>query len=157
MISDEDLIWAHDALSRACRTGPPDDVLRSLIEFLDLTVNNDFRTQWLTRAFLAAGRLVADTHGIAHTLHAAQAFVLNPSEETELEYFNAATSTYPFGAGEGCYTLSTKKGCEPGSGCRTGAGTLEQIAIVVDPKQVLDAIAREIKPWLDGTSDPLRR
>jgi hypothetical protein len=119
--------------------------LRRLIYRFD-TIEDEWATRALTRAVARAGRLLlthpgfGPEHPVAATIAAAEAYVAHPSEEAYAEYFAAATRSYPFGAGEGCYRVDGAEDCEPGSGCRTGAGTLDQIAAVVGAQGVRDAI-----------------
>jgi hypothetical protein len=119
--------------------------LRRLIYWFDI-VDDEWATRALTRAVARAGRLLlarqefGPTHPVAATLAAAEAYLAHPSEEAYRSYFAAATRSYPYGAGEGCYRVEDAETCGPGSGCRTGAGTLDQIAAVVGAQAVRAAI-----------------
>ncbi|MFC0431401.1 hypothetical protein [Kutzneria buriramensis] len=97
----------------------------------------------LARMTAAAGRLLFrhkgwdDSHPVARTLAAADAFVAGPSDDTYSEYVRVATNSYPFGAGDGCFKLPGYDSCEPGSGCTTGAGSLWSIASVIGHETTL--------------------
>jgi hypothetical protein len=79
---------------------------------------------------------------MAATIAAADAYLEHPSEETYMAYVAAATRSYPYGAGDGCYRIDGAENCGPGSGCRSGAGTLDRIAAVVGARAVREAIRR---------------
>jgi hypothetical protein len=116
----------------------------------------DRTVQALTRMVAAAGRLLlAGLPGpvgerVSRMVVAAEAFASEPGEDSFLTYFEAATGSYPYGAGEGCLSMDSGAGCGPGTGCRTGAGTLWQIAATVGVGAVLDAVAQAVVPWLAG-------
>jgi hypothetical protein len=137
------------------------DALRDLVRWLDRTVGWEpasVRRQALTRAIAAAGRvLVAHSgfsagHPVVATVAAADAYVRHLTEETADAYFAAATRSYPYGAGEGCYALRGGDDCEPDSGCRTGAGSLYQVAVAVGASAVIAAIKRELGPDVPGSN-----
>jgi hypothetical protein len=130
--------------------GGPDEAearrrLRRLISLFD-TAEGEWAGRALTRAVARAGRVLlahegfGPRHPVAETVAAAEAFLDRPAEVTRRAYFAAASMSYPFGAGEGCYSLDAAAGCGPGSGCRSGAGTLDRIAGVVGARAVLAAI-----------------
>jgi hypothetical protein len=107
--------------------------------------------QVLARAVVAAGRPLmerAPAPAIAATLAAAGAYARSPGDETQSEYFACATSSYPYGSGEGHYGI--EDGCEPGSGCISGAGTLLCVGRQVGFEVVVDALTAELVPWLRG-------
>lgn len=128
---------------------PAEDVarqrLRRLIHWFDLA-DTEWATRALTRAVVRAGRVLiaqrgfGSAHPVASTVAAAEAYLARPSEEAYAVYFAAATRSYPFGAGEGCYRVDGIEDCRPGSGCGSGAGTLDQIAAVVGARAVWAAI-----------------
>jgi hypothetical protein len=135
--------------------------LRDLIRRLDLTDSTDrdptsARVQALTRTIAAAGRVLIrdqafpDGHPVPKTLAAAEHYSRRPSEQAFRAYFDAATRSYPYGAGEGCYKVRGSTSCEPGSGCRSGAGSLDQVAAVVGAPAVTAAIEHELGGWLGG-------
>ncbi|GIJ46629.1 hypothetical protein Val02_35150 [Virgisporangium aliadipatigenens] len=127
--------------------GPARHGLRRLIFWFD-TVDHEWAARALTRAVARAGRLLlarpefGPEHPVAVTVAAAEAYLSHPSERNRLRYFAAATRSYPYGAGEGCYRVEGAADCGPGSGCRTGAGTLERIADVVGADAVRGAVHR---------------
>jgi len=124
--------------------------LRRLIYWFD-TIEDEWATRALTRAVARAGRLLlahqgfGPEHPVAATIAAAEAYLAHPSEEAYTAYFAAATGSYPYGAGEGCYRVDGAEDCGPGSGCRTGAGTLDLIAAVVGARAVRDAVRAAIR------------
>lgn len=117
--------------------------------------------QILTRSIVAAGRVLVakqafpTSHPVVATIQAAERYCLEPTEERFDSYFKAATASYPFGAGEGCYAVSELgyAGCEAGSGCISGAGSLYQIAAFVGVEVAVQQIAQELIPWLRGEAD----
>jgi hypothetical protein len=134
----------------------------ALVEALDRAVVRDRRhdrvhgiaAQALARAVAAAGRPLLEQEPIpqiAATLAAAEAYARAPSDETHLVYFERATSSYPYGSGEGHYGVETQS-CEPGTGCRSGAGTLFFAASAVGFDVVIRALAAELAPWLRPSS-----
>ena len=63
---------------------------------------------------------------IKRTMAAAQRYRTSPSEQSYRAYIQAASNSYPFGPGEGShhiYDLGFET-CQPGCGCRSGAGCL---------------------------------
>jgi hypothetical protein len=97
------------------------------------------------------------THPVVKTIKAAEAYLLEPSEALFDHYFMAATASYPFGSGEGCYAVGELgyPGCEPGSGCISGAGSLYSMAAELGAIVVMQSIARELIPWLQDEIDPV--
>jgi hypothetical protein len=133
--------------------------LRRLVHWFD-TADDEWATRALTRAVARAGRLLlahhdfGPEHPVAATIAAAEAYLAHPSEEAYTRYVTAATRSYPYGAGEGCYRVEGAENCGPGSGCRTGAGTLDQIAAVVGAQAVREAISRRQKSIAVSHSPP---
>ncbi|NMB55396.1 MAG: hypothetical protein GYA15_11900 [Leptolinea sp.] len=122
--------------------------------------------QILTRSIVAAGRALvkkqhfASGHPVVLTLQAAEAYCQTPVPDQFALYFKAATRSYPFGSGEGCYAINECgfPGCQPGSGCPSGAGSLYSIARVVGSEVVWQAITAELIPWLkEGDEKQLRK
>jgi hypothetical protein len=106
-------------------------------------------SQILARAVVAVGRPLWEQKPaatIAATIAAAQAYVQAPDDETWVAYATCATSSYPFGSGDGHYGVEDS--CEPGSGCITGAGTLLHVADEVGFDVVIAALITELVPWL---------
>ena len=131
--------------------------LRALVSWFDVTLTNasvdqdrQSGRQALTFAIAATGRLmierqgVGDDHPVARTLAAADTYLHRPTAETYQAYQLAATGSYPFGAGDGCYAMEGFNGCGPGSGCRSGAGSLMSMAMTLGADAVLAAIADEL-------------
>ena len=100
----------------------------------------------LARMTAAAGHRLYEhqgwdqSHPVARTLVAAEAFVADPTDDTYSGYVRAATASYPFGAGDGCFRLPEFDGCDPGSGCTTGAGTLWSIGHTIGFEQTMAAV-----------------
>jgi hypothetical protein len=86
------------------------------------------------------------------TVARADEYAEHPTEDAYRAYADAATASYPFGAGEGCHRVPELGAeCCPGSGCRSGAGSLHQIALVVGADVVVAAIDAELAPWVRST------
>jgi len=146
---------------------PSKETLLDLINWLDLesaTASPDsIQMQILTRSIVAAGyELVKNknfpiTHPVVKTIKAAESYILEPSEDLFNIYFTAASASYPFGSGEGCYAIEELgySGCELGSGCISGAGSLYNIAIELGVAVVMQNIAKELIPWLRDEVDPV--
>ena len=143
------------------------EALAWFVRELDVAATTDrdcestaFVVQVLTRAIAAGGRVLiaamgygAD-HPVSRTVAAADDYGRQPSENAHDAYFAAATNSYPYGAGEGCYAMDGAASCEPGSGCISGAGSLAQIAFRAGAPAVLDALGAELTPWLHGIEAP---
>ncbi len=143
---------------------PSKEALLNLISWLDLECSSapctSFPQQILARAVVACGYRLLEQHAfstIALTIQAAEQFVCEPTEAHFAIYQNAATNSYPFGPGDGCFALPETgySGCEPGSGCRSGAGCLALSDL--DESVVLEVIAKDLLPWLDREHDPSER
>jgi hypothetical protein len=137
----------------------PEHQLRGLVAALDLAVAREPghgpAAQALARAVAAVGRplLVRHPDGlssarISATLAAAEAYARDPGDPTELALFERATDSYPFGPGEGHYGTTERDGCEPGSGCRSGAGTLLFAARETGFAEAISALTAELTSWL---------
>ncbi|MFN8445839.1 MAG: hypothetical protein U0175_33925 [Caldilineaceae bacterium] len=114
--------------------------------------------QILARAVIAIGYRLIDKLGlptIKATTEAAEFFALEPTPESFDVYLRAATNSYPFGAGDGCYAIHEIgfAGCEPGSGCSSGSGCLYSSGLEND--FVMQCIAGELIPWLENREDPV--
>ena len=143
------------------------DALLDLIRWLDLecagAAPESLPQQILTRAIVAAGFALAEkknfpaTAPVMRTINAAEQYCLEPTEPTFDCYFEAATASYPFGAGDGCYAIDELgyASCEPGSGCTSGAGSLYQMALDLSVDAVWQALTLELVPWLRGGVDPV--
>lgn len=137
----------------------PERQLRALVTAIDLAVaaepDHGLATQALARAVAAVGRPLLARHPdgpqfirISATLAAAEAYARDPGDETEMALYQRATDSYPFGPGEGHYGTTERDGCEPGSGCRSGAGTLLFAARETGYAIAFQALAAELTPWL---------
>ncbi len=137
-----------------------------LISWLDLEITkpgtweaDSFPNQLLARCVIALGHFINPQLGnlasISKTIQAAETYVLNPQDLSYRQYQNAATNSYPFGPGDGCFHLAETgyNGCEPGTGCRSGSGCL--LSHQFDAAEVMAVIAGEVMPWLEGDRDPV--
>lgn len=146
--------WAHQALALASAAGPADEALAALIDHLDRAEDlapGGLPLQLMARAVVAAGQALlrrGPPRPVAATVAAAQAYVDDPGEGTFAYYAEAATRSYPFGAGDGCYARAGRSDCGAGSGCRTGIGTLAAVAVEVGAPAVLAAVVEAWAPWL---------
>ena len=143
--------------------------LEHFVYWLDLQYSSDSADdgtpkQLITRAIIAMGYHMLDNsklhdevvRNVLKTIKAASEFVIYPSESTYAEYFRSATSSYPYGTGDGCYSVTTlrKEGmklCEVGTGCRSGAGSLMSNGL--DNNKLFEAIAIELIPWIKNEED----
>jgi hypothetical protein len=137
----------------------PEHQLRALVTAIDLVVAREpehgLAVQALARAVAAVGRPLLARHPdgpqtarISATLAAAEAYARDPGDMTELALYECATDSYPFGPGEGHYGITEPDGCEPGSGCRSGAGTLLFAARGIGFAVTVQALTAELTPWL---------
>ncbi|GAB4122127.1 MAG: hypothetical protein Fur005_16870 [Roseiflexaceae bacterium] len=109
---------------------------------------------------IATGYLLrqqGDLPTITATIVAAELFVRKPSVEHYTAYQHAATNSYLFGSGDGCYAIEATgyQGCQPGSGCISGSGRL--LSLELDAVAVMQAVVKELLPWLRGEDDPVDR
>ncbi|NBD36857.1 MAG: hypothetical protein GVY30_12785 [Chloroflexi bacterium] len=116
--------------------------------------------QILARAIIAAGYGLMEKRflpTVQVTIEAAEAYVLAPTDEHFERYVIAATNSYPFGSGEGCYAIAELgyEGCALGSGCGSGAGSLGSFAAELGDAVVMELIAAELIPWLREEGDPV--
>jgi hypothetical protein len=140
---------------------PSKESLLRFISWIDLECAgaglDEFPWQILTRSIIAAGhelvikQHIAPSHPVMNTLRAAEAYCHTPQPDYFAQYFEAATASYPFGSGEGCYAIVEcgYSGCQPGSGCPSGAGSLYSIADEVGIEEIWQAITTEIFSWLE--------
>ena len=143
---------------------PLKESLLNFISWLDLECSGasveEFPWQLLTRSIMAAGHELVkklqfpSDHPVMATLQAAEAYCRAPGSDTFAAYFKAATASYPFGSGEGCYAVKEcgYDGCQPGSGCSSGAGSLYFIAKEINCDVIWNAISAEVLPWLEEDS-----
>lgn len=146
-----------------------DQSLADFVQWLDLQYSNDSTDngkpkQLITRAIIAMGYHMLDNsnlrieaaQNVLKTIKAASDYVMYPNASTYTEYYRSATNSYPYGAGEGCYSVTTlrKEGmklCDAGTGCRSGAGSLMSNGL--DDKELFESIASELIPWIKGEED----
>jgi hypothetical protein len=145
---------------------PSRKALLELIRWLDIQCApasaESLPPQILARAVFAVGNefvkkgLFARNHSM---MQAVAQYILEPTEEQYDRYFTAATNSYPYGSGDGCYAIEELgyEGCEPGSGCASGAGSLASMAIEIGEEDTLEIIARELLPWLQNNMDGTKR
>ena len=137
----------------------PERQLRTLVTTIDLAVAREpehgLAAQALARAVAAVGLPLLARHPdgpqsprISATLAAAEAYARDPDDRTERALYECATDSYPFGPGEGHYGTTERDGCEPGSGCRSGAGTLLFAARETGFAEAIDTLTAELSPWL---------
>jgi hypothetical protein len=135
----------------------------ALVRLLDQAVFDAFmrneyhgiESQILARAVVAAGRPLLEhwpMPTVAATLAAAEAYTQAPGDQTWDAYARCATSSYPYGSGDGHYGID-EEGCDPGSGCVTGAGTLLCIGREVGFEVVIEALTAELLPLLRAEAE----
>lgn len=152
-MAESGISWARELIALAAAEPADEAALRALVAWLDRTVDADplsTRQQLLTRAIAAAGRAwlaQREAETVHTTVRAAEDYLAAPSLALHDAYTLAATASYPFGAGDGCYAMDPPD-CTPGSGCRSGAGTLLCIAHDIGAAEVLGAIARDVGAWV---------
>jgi hypothetical protein len=153
------------AALRMLQQPPSRETLLEFIRWLDLECSEapveSVQVQILVRSMIAVGHRLLEELSIstvAATVATAESFVLEPSEERHDHYFAAATDSYPFGSGDGCYALAElgNDGCSPGSGCISGAGSLGCFSEELGDAVVMEVIAGELIPWLRGETEPIR-
>ena len=82
---------------------------------------------------------------LQQTLEAGRVYLAEPSEAAWGDFYRAATTSYPFGPGEGCFSVpALGTGCGPGAGCRSGAGGFVDMAYGLGYPAVRDALRREL-------------
>ena len=114
--------------------------------------------QILARAVVAIGYRLINKLGlptIKATTEAAEIFALEPTIGNFNAYQSAATNSYPFGSGDGCYAIPETgyPECEPGSGCRSGSGSLGLSGL--EESFVMQCVSSDLLPWLEGKPDPV--
>lgn len=139
----------------------PRQFVLELVRWLDLRIGAEadgLERELLVHALLAAGPLLPPSPAIDETLRAARAFAVEPTEARYDALTAAATSSYPFGPGDGCFAVRELGyvGCEPGSGCRSGAGCLASIAEAVGYDRTADALRSALRAWLESRVNPAR-
>jgi hypothetical protein len=143
----------------------PEKQLLALVRALDLAVAREsghgLAARALARAVVAVGRPLLTRHPdgpqsgrISATLAAAEAYARDPGDRTELALYDCATDSYPFGPGEGHYGITETDSCDPGSGCRSGSGSLLFAARETSFAVAVDALTAELTPWLRESREP---
>lgn len=141
---------------------PSKESLLQLVSWLDIECFGgppvSLPHQILARAVITIGHQLIHKLGLAtikHTTEMAEIFAIEPTVENFNAYQHAATNSYPFGSGDGCYAVSETgfAGCEPGSGCSSGSGCLYLSGLEND--FVMQCIADELIPWLENREDPV--
>jgi hypothetical protein len=135
---------------------PPTERVHAVVGVLDLAIvtepDDPVLEQLLARCVVAVGHpLAGHTRAptVAATLAAAEAFVRGPGAGTRAHYVACATRSYPYGPGDGCYAVRDRPcPAPPGNGCRSGAGTLAQVAYAVGADVVAGALTADVAPWL---------
>jgi hypothetical protein len=127
--------------------------VHELVRTLDLAYARDPRStrHAYARCLLAVGGLLPATDRLDATLGAARDVVEAPEgeggDDAWAAFFRAATGSYPFGPGDGCHCVDAlgAKGCGPGSGCRSGAGSFDSIGLTVGYAPVAAALRAVIE------------
>ncbi len=139
-------------------------MLLSLVRLLDLTwrsasasrdhATRRFVDEFVARAIVAGAPLFTTAYPrarerVATTRRAAERFLSAPNEMTRAAYFRAATSSYPFGPGDGCFAVpELGQHGTPGAGCAGGVGTIAYLVPVEDTARLLRALRLALRPWL---------
>lgn len=159
---------AKHILLEKLNAAPSRESLYEFIRWLDIEIHKSgaddtsIYSQVLARATIALGYELLTDSGplprVVTTIHSAEEYALNPSEQNWGALFVSATDFYPFGPGDGCFGIAELKGnsnthCGPGTGCASGAGLLASQNMA--PEIVMAAIARELIPWITGEDDPV--
>ncbi len=123
--------------------------LRNFISWLDNEICIDAENTLLLQVLAVSVGILGEElvkanqfhspHPVWDTLISADEYANHPTEENWNQFFNDSTNSYPFGPGEGCYSI--RSDCKAGSGCRSGAGTLlftlESIPDLSEEKAIL--------------------
>jgi hypothetical protein len=123
-------------------------LVHELVRVLDLACARDDRSirHAYATCLLEVGALLPTTDRLEATLRAARDVVTGPvgeaGDDAWAAFYRAATSSYPFGPGEGCFCVEAlgANGCQPGSGCRSGAGSFDSIALTLGYAPVAAAL-----------------
>jgi hypothetical protein len=147
-------------------TAPPSrESLLNLVSWLDreCIVSKDPSSipyQILVRSIIAVGYYLLNDQGkietIIETIRGGENYALNPTELNWSVFCNCATMSYPFGPGDGCFSIKELENgstCKPGSGCISGSGSLASQGL--NDSEVMTIIAEELLPWIIGNDDPL--
>ena len=160
--------WEKKIILEKIQVPASKESLFNFIGFLDTECiravddQTSFPYQVLARSTIALGYILVEEHHletIIKTIKAGEKFALNPSTENWAEFFACATMSYPFGPGDGCFSIievedvRDSSPCKPGSGCISGAGNLGCQGL--DEAKVMKAIARELVQWILEANDPV--
>lgn len=154
----------HQLQAHLGAPAPDRDTLLELVRLLDLalreaTAKRDdatlaFIDEAVARMVVAGAPFYLDAYPRARTratatLQAAERFVAAPSESTRAAYTRAATSSYPFGPGDGCFAVpELGDHGTPGAGCAGGVGCVAYLAPATAATQLVLALRRALGPWL---------
>lgn len=128
--------------------------LRNFISWLDNEICIDSENTLLLQVLAVSVKTLGEElvrsgkfpspHPVLDTYASADDYVKNPTAENWEKFFLDSTNSYPFGPGEGCHSI--RSDCKPGSGCKSGAGTLLFTAesIPLSEEQAIAMIHREI-------------
>jgi hypothetical protein len=109
----------------------------------------------LAAAFAAVGPAVRTSWPdprLERTIEAALDMATVPvagREDAWTRLFDAGTDSYPFGPGDGCHSIDGPEvpHAAPGTGCRSGAGSLMSVAAMIGDEAVLAAIGPVVLAW----------
>ncbi|MCB9566098.1 MAG: hypothetical protein H6710_02585 [Myxococcales bacterium] len=139
---------------------PAPELLLQLVRDLDLawragdSATHRFIDEALARMLVAGAPLFLAAYPRARerasaTLQAAEQFIAEPSDENHAAFFRAATDSYPFGPGDGCFAVpELGSHGTPGAGCAGGVGSIAYLAPASESARLLAALRRELGPWL---------
>jgi hypothetical protein len=131
----------------------PREFILELVRWLDMRMGVEpegVERETFVWALVAAGQLLPAMATVARTLERARAFVAEPTEARYDALISAATNSYPFGPGEGCFAIKELGyvGCEPGSGCLSGSGSLANVAGAIGYERTAEAIRSALRARL---------
>ncbi len=155
--------WQGELSALVRSRGPARETLRAVVVWLDERLHpthesfdaSTFAIDPVQQIFvrmthdigcaMAAKRGMPDDSRFAETLRAARRYLAEPTPQRHADYVAAATASYPYGAGDGCYGVldaGSRSGapCGPGSGCASGSGTLEMLADAIGADAALHIV-----------------
>ena len=116
--------------------------------------------QTLVRSITAVGYVLAKKknfsdaeHPVKKTITAGEKYISDPTIEKLNDFCSASTNSYPFGPGEGCYSIASLgyPGCEPGSGCYSGAGSL--VSLGLEENEIWTIVKNALLTWINEETD----
>lgn len=157
-------LTAKQAVLEKLSLVPTKTALLEFIRWLDLTAReeimggdlNPLTPLLLAQVIIVLGneldKIKKVSPQLLATVNAAKNYIQDPNDATHLTYFEAATASYPFGPGEGCYQVEELgySNCEWGSGCPSGAGTLYQISLQLGEEMTVKLIKDSLSQWFQG-------